>query len=137
MHDIGAPIEDMWVTEALRANGVIQHGLMNENEVSHLMEHAMFGVLAYPVHFIAKSGVFASYCAHGICPILISDEYEITDGLVPAKQYQPGFPSDTDAALTAQKIGGEAWAWYQGHQLAEHAKQLRGFVGHDATNSKA
>jgi hypothetical protein len=68
---------------------------------------------------------------------LLSADYQITDGLVPAKHYLPGIPPDTVAALTAHKIGDEAWSWYQGHQLAVHAKKLRGFVGLDATNSKA
>lgn len=127
IHDIGLPITDMQLAETLRAKGVIQHGRLDEREVGRLMEDAMFGILAYPVHVLTKSSVFAAYCAHGVNSILISDDYKTTDGLVSGKHYLPGIPSDFDTDFMALSHGYVAWLWYQEHNLAIHAKTLLKF----------
>jgi len=136
VHDIGAPIVDAQLAETMSANGVIQHGLLDENEVGNLMDKAKFGLLAYPVHVIAKSGVFAAYCAHGICPILLSDSYEATDGVVAARHYLTGIPSNSVSVLEANQIGDGAWSWYQGHRVAVHAKKILRLAGLKATVSR-
>ena len=76
IHDIGAPIADAQLADTLRANGVVLHGRLADEAVRAVMQDALFGLLAYPVEYVAKSSVFAAYCAHGICPVLISSNYD-------------------------------------------------------------
>jgi hypothetical protein len=123
VHDIGAPIEDMRLAEALRTNGVIQNGRLNEHQVSQLMADSLYGLLAYSVEYVAKSGVFAAYCAHGVCPLLISNNYVQADGLVASHHYLPGV-ADAGMASKAQIIGPAAWEWYRPHGLKSHATTL-------------
>jgi hypothetical protein len=127
VHDIGAPIEDMRVADALRANGVILHGHLEERQVGQLMEDAMFGLVAYPVEYAAKSGVYAAYCAHGVCPLLISNDYVQADGLVAGHHYLPGIPDD-EKALQDPSIRQAAWEWYQSHRVGRHAVVIKRFV---------
>lgn len=124
VHDIGAPLADTELLKLLLANGVIQHGLLDEQEAHDVLSCAMFGLVSYPERFVAKSGVFAAYCAHGACPILLSDTHVATDGLVAGKHYLPGIPTRCNASLVASEVGGEAWSWYQGHCLEKHASKL-------------
>lgn len=138
IHDIGAPVTDGQVAVTLHANGVIQHGRLDDREIGRLMQDALFGLLAYPVDYVAKSSVFAAYCAHGMCPILISRSYVQEDGLIARVHYLPGVPNAV-AAERAEIIGRTAWVWYQPHNLSHHAAFINSAinganngVGHDA-----
>ena len=69
------------------------------------------GALAYPTDYVSKSGVFAAYCAHGICPVLLSKDYGAHDGLTANVHYAAGFaalePSaSTRAPSAAQRASG-------------------------------
>jgi hypothetical protein len=127
IHDIGSPIVDAALSATLHSSGVIQHGLLDGNEVDLLMRDALYGVVAYPVEYAAKSGVFAAYAAHGICPLLISENYGQADGLVAGRHYQPGVPSAEDH-LKATSIGGAAWDWYQPHRVGRHSDVFKEFL---------
>ena len=128
LHDIGAPVTDELVMNALTANGVVQHGRLEAGNISDLMRDALFGIIAYPVNYIAKSSVFAAYCAHGLCPVVISEGYAPSDGLLAAHNYLPGIPTCLVNADKAQQIGAGAWGWYQPHGVASHVAKLRQFL---------
>ena len=92
------------------------------------MENALFGLLAYPVDYVAKSSVFAAYCAHGICPILYSKNYAQADQLKPHVHYLPGsmaYGSKSKAAC----VGQAAFEWYRPHRLAAHVATLQQLMG--------
>lgn len=125
VHDIGAPIQDASLVAAHRANGVIQHGRLENEEISSLMKTSTYGLLAYPVDYVAKSSVFAAYCTHGVCPVLWSKEYAAADGLVADRHYLRGLPADLSTSAVTAAIGESAWAWYQPHRLAAHAASLQ------------
>jgi hypothetical protein len=125
VHDVGSALPDAEMSRQLAAQGAVMHGCLNEAQVGHVMRKSDFGLLAYPVEYVAKSGVFASYCAHGACPILISDNYRQTDGLTPGVQYIAGIPADGTARDLHARIGQAAWDWYQPHQLQRHVDVLR------------
>ena len=133
IHDIGPAINDPIMTNRLKTEGVIVHGRLPETEISSLLADALFGVVVYPVEYVAKSGVFAAYCAHGICPVLISEQYPATDGLIQNQHYLAGIPETVCTPSNAADIGRMAWLWYQPHRLARHVevlKNLLGEVGH-------
>jgi len=121
IQDIGPCLPDGPLKAQLAAAGVTQHGPLPAEAVSVLLGQAMFGLVVYPVDYVAKSGVFAALCAHGVAPILLSDLYRPADGLVPGQHYLTGLAGALDDAST---IGEAAWTWYQGHTVADHAKAL-------------
>jgi len=127
VHDIGPPISDAKLSETLRTSGVILHGRLDGLEVDQLMEGAMFGLLAYPVEYVTKSGVFAAYCAHGICPILISKNHAQSEGLMAGSHYLTGI-SNVSVVLQPQQIGQAAWEWYQTHTIERHAELISKYV---------
>lgn len=127
VHDIGAPVSDVRLLEVLNRNGVVQHGRLEVQAVRRVMQDARYGVLTYPVEYVAKSGVFAANCAHGICPVLISNGYAQVDGLEARVHYLPGVP-DVELMAMAQDIGRKAWEWYQPHNVAKHVTILNSLV---------
>ena len=127
IHDIGVPIPDVGLNAALQANRVVLHGRLADHEIRALMGNALFGLVAYPVEYIAKSSVFAAYCAHGMCPVLVSKNYGPADGLTAGIQYLPWLEAVGDPGR-AVVIGQVAKEWYQPHRLQCHAKMLMQFV---------
>ncbi|MBK9785789.1 MAG: hypothetical protein IPP59_17265 [Betaproteobacteria bacterium] len=92
------------------------------------MSKAQYGIVAYPLDYVAKSGVFAAYCAHGTCPILLSDDYLPSDQLIPRKNFIPGFSSLKESGIDTASIGFSAWNWYQPHRIAVHANTIEALV---------
>lgn len=131
IHDVGAPVADERLSEILRTNNVVLHGRLDEQAVRCLMQDAQFGLLAYAVEYVAKSSVFAAYCAHGMCPVLISKNYVQADGLMAGMHYLPGVP-DAETISAAVTIGQTAWTWYQPHRLACHTESMLGLLGLNA-----
>jgi hypothetical protein len=127
IHDIGTPVADERLLEIIRTNGVAQHGRLDEEEVRRLMQDARFGLLAYSIEYVAKSSVFAAYCAHGICPVLFSKNHIKADGLVAGVHCLTGVPDASTIPDTAS-IGQAAWGWYKPHSLDRHAESLLGLL---------
>jgi len=124
VHDIGPVINNPEISTMLQNFGVVQHGRLGLQEVSHQLADASFGVVAYPANYVAKSGVFAAYCAHGICPILISKHYAPSDGLLSGVNYVAGLPLAETKNASYQNIGSAAWTWYQPHRIMAHVNTI-------------
>lgn len=131
IHDVGAPVADERLSEILRTSGVVQHGRLDDQAIGRLMQDAQFGLLAYPVEYVAKSSVFAAYCAHGICPVLFSENYVQADGLMAGMHYLPGVP-DAGTMKRAETVRRAAWEWYQPHRLACHVESMLDLLGLNA-----
>lgn len=127
IHDIGAPIEDARMAARLRDCGVIEHGFTDVAIVRSLLNTAIFGLLAYPAAYVAKSSVFAAYCAHGVCPVLFSRKYAAADGLSVGTHYLKELPDLNSQAVSEVSLA--AFAWYQPHRLSVHAKILLEHLG--------
>jgi hypothetical protein len=125
LHDIGPPVDDPVLSASLQGAGVVQHGRLEPEEVSKQLSNALFGILAYPVDYVAKSGVFAAYCAHGMCPVLISKRHEPVDGLVTGNHYLAGLPVGAIQHSIVQNIGSASWDWYQPHRAMAHLATLK------------
>lgn len=119
LHDIGPPIHDLALSTALERTGAMAHGRLEPEEVSKLLAEAAFGMVTYPANYVAKSSVFAAYCAHGVCPILISKHYAPSDGLVAGQHYWASLPTKVQQDRF-EEIGRAAWEWYQLHRVASH-----------------
>jgi hypothetical protein len=76
--------------------------------------------------YVARSGVFAVYCAHGFCPVVLSRGDAPSGGLQAGQYYLPSVP--TCDADKAQQVGEGAWGLHQLHGVASHVANLRQFL---------
>lgn len=113
--DIGARIASPPCEVAgipVRALGVTSAEALREE-----LAKARFGLLAYDAEKLAKSGVFAAYCATGVVPLCISSAAGTSDGLSPGTQYVKLAPhSRSVAPLTGiDDLQDGTRAWYRPH----------------------
>jgi hypothetical protein len=94
-------------------------------QVSALLAESLAGFVAYPPRFLAKSTVFAAYCAHGVLPLCGAPapegDADGEDGVPPC--WQPNRHAAEPDEL--QAVAGHARAWYQTHTAAVHAALYR------------
>ena len=128
VHDIGAPIDSAEYTRLCEAGRIRPHGSLPAEEVSRQLAEAKFGLLCYPPHVVAKSGVFAAYCAHGLCTVLLADRYQPHDGLEPNRHYAAGYAELDKGAVGAAALGSAAFDWYQPHRVEAHAQAFRALM---------
>ena len=106
---------------------VISKGALPPTVVSRLLQEARFGIVAYPVDVIGKSGVFAAYAAHGVVPIVLSDADRLAslDGLRPNEHFLDGIRFSTgQSAGDLDSIQSELFDWYTSHALPAQADCL-------------
>ncbi|HSS76414.1 MAG TPA: glycosyltransferase family 1 protein [Thermoanaerobaculia bacterium] len=91
-------------------------------EVNAVLAESLAGFVAYPPRFLAKSTVFAAYCAHGMLPLCSATaQDEDADEVPPCWE-----PHRHSAALEEiQALAGQALTWYRGHTAAVHAALYR------------
>jgi hypothetical protein len=118
VHDIGTPVQDPALQATLQAQGVIQHGRLASEQIHELMSAATWGLVAYSTHDVAKSGVFAAYCAHGVIPVLLSANPNRYDGLAPGTHYLQGVPEADPTPAQVERMSRAAFDWYQDHTVA-------------------
>ncbi len=128
LHDLGPPLQDGSLQRYIREAGAAVHGRVESAPASRLLSEMQFGVIAYRGDALAKSGVFAAYCAHGLCPVVLANQPVTLDGLQSGRNYHAEIPSDDLAVRAARAIGKSAWAWYQSHRLECHAAAVRRLV---------
>ncbi|HTG35237.1 MAG TPA: glycosyltransferase family 1 protein [Thermoanaerobaculia bacterium] len=100
-------------------------GVLPAAEVGARLLAARAGFLAYPPSFLAKSTIFAAYCAHGLVPVCAWNRAWKSggDGPEPPPFWRPGADPDTVAAAAGD--------WYRGHSLARQAELYAGLLAED------
>mgnify|MGYP003575724098 CR=1 FL=1 len=125
VHDIGPPICGAAYDRLRESQRIHAHGSLPAEQVSQRLAQARFGLLCYPPHVVAKSGVFAASSAPGVCPILLAADYQVHDGLVPDRHYAAGHAGLRQGRLDAAAIGSAVFDWYQPHRVDAHAQAFR------------
>lgn len=125
VHDIGPPIGSPEHHRLCDLRGVHRHGSLPAEQVSEQLAQARFGLLWYPPHVLAKSGVFAAYSAHGVSTILLAESYAPHDGLVPNRHFAAGLAAIKEGGADAPELGHAAFDWYQPHRIAAHVQAFR------------
>jgi len=128
LHDVGPPLAEPALAARLAEQGVVVHGRLEADEAARLLSASTYGVLAYPVDYAAKSGVFAAYCAHAICPVLLTRRSGVHDGLT-LQHYLPSVAAMTPDMPAAWRIGQAARAWYAPHAVKHHLASVRELMG--------
>jgi hypothetical protein len=104
---------------------IVELGFQSSSEVSNLLLEATAGLINYDPNRLAKSTIFAAYCAHGVLPISDQVSSRFSNGLTPGTHYwSPSLntiaPSSSIEGL--QPIANNARAWYQTHNQNMQAK---------------
>lgn len=132
VHDIGPPIESSDYDRLRECGRIRAHGSLPAAQVSDYLLQARYGLLCYPPHLVAKSGVFAAYCAHGVCTVLLDDLYEPHDGLQPNVHYAAGLDALQNETADPAMLGAAAFAWYQPHRVEAHVQAFRALMAESA-----
>ena len=101
---------------------LVRHGTIDITRFAALAAGCRYGALHYTAGPLAKSGVFAAYCAHGLAPI-VAARPPVGDALAPGVHYAPAEALRAESA--AGPIAAAARAWYQGHRISMHARWLQ------------
>ena len=107
---------------------VIEKGIIDASEISHILASSVSGFLNFPPpSFLAKSTIFAAYCAHGVVPCMVNFSSDCIDGLVGGTHYWSTAALDNSLLNldTGKTIANSAYAWYQAHCLTVQAKIFR------------
>lgn len=119
--DVGPPTDSI----VSQVNGIplIQTGKRSAAEISAILSNSIAGFFDYNTALLAKSTIFAAYCAHRVIPIGAPYEDVKADGLEAGKHYWIASRDEKPLNLAdAQKIADNAYEWYQTHNLSEQAK---------------
>ncbi|MGJ7508030.1 hypothetical protein [Variovorax sp. GT1P44] len=128
IHDIGPTMQDTTLAQRLAQEGVVTHGKLSAEDVSHALSTAAYGALSYPPDYVSKSSVFSAYSAHGICPILLWQDYGSHDGLTANVHYAAGFTALDSSIIDARAVGRAARQWYEPHSVSAHVSALRALI---------
>lgn len=124
LHDIGPVIAGTEDQELRTVPGVIIHGRQDAASVSEVLREARFGIVCYPVPYLAKSGVFAAYAAHGVCPIVVSVSNDSNDGLLRNVNYINSGSIPPWIYQDYMSVGANAFTWYSKHNLRTQGAAL-------------
>jgi hypothetical protein len=101
-------------------------GRLPAAQVQAQLGEALFGLLDYDADRLAKSTVFAAYCASGVIPVCRSDRPGFNDGLVPGDTYLE-LGAALPAPFSAQALDAlqdDARRWYAAHSLPTSARVI-------------
>lgn len=117
--DIGPPL-DLDLSK-LTGFPVSQMGYQSSDEISKTLSNSIAGFLAYNPSFLAKSTIFASYCAHRMVPVNALSSDQTIDFIVPGKHYCAAdlVHSEAERISDMQAIADNAFNWYQNHNLRQ------------------
>ncbi|MBD1834036.1 glycosyltransferase family 1 protein [Cyanobacteria bacterium FACHB-472] len=113
-------------------NGVpiVEMGQLPATEISNILLNSLAGFFNYHPEFLAKSTIFATYCAHGVLPA--SSRCSVpTDGIEAGKHYWVPDKETTDCKdwVEVQAIANNAYTWYQTHNLSVQANTFAAYLG--------
>jgi hypothetical protein len=107
---------------SVRGTSVVSLGVKTPGEISSLLSSSVAGFFDYSTEYLAKSTIFAAYCAHKAIPIGVFYKGQNVDGLEAGKHYLVADRHQGSMDLIAgQAIADNANAWYQTHQLSVQA----------------
>ena len=127
IHAMGPPIQEATMSQRLAREGVSVQGRLPAEQVSAALLKAEYGALVYPPDYAAKSGIFAAYAAHGVCPVMLWKNGTARDGFQPGVNYLDGFGGleGGKSELNARLIGRAARQWYEPHSIDAQVATLK------------
>ncbi len=123
--DIGSTVD---VSSLKDIVNVEQMGNLSSEEISMILNQSRYGILNYPEAYLAKSGIFASYCAHGLLPISLYSDDESNDGVISGKHFLRVKDVLVSNTLQVNEIAKKAHGWYMEHSIEKQAKLYDGLI---------
>ena len=103
-------------------------GILTPDQVDRMLSACRAGFVNYNPAYLAKSSIFAAYCAHGLVPVIAARSSVEEDGLFVGRHYwHPGLGCIDLSRM--QAIAEEAFAWYSGHTTRVHAHIFNKIIG--------
>lgn len=103
---------------------IAEIGRLSASEISVILLNSVAGFLNYNTSYLAKSGIFAAYCAHGLLPVSYRCSALPVDGISAGKHYW--IPEESKPVPKnleeLQSIADNAYTWYQTHSLPIQAQ---------------
>ncbi|OUL30809.1 hypothetical protein BV375_13445 [Nostoc sp. 106C] len=120
--DVGTPTE--LTPSSIGKIPILEVGEQPANKVSDILADSVAGFSDYNPDFLAKSTIFASYCAHRLLPINAKGSTSVIDGIEPSTHYW--VPNSQKNVLVdevgRQAIADNAYSWYLTHRLLFQAE---------------
>jgi hypothetical protein len=113
-----------------------RRGELASTDVAAALSLARYGFLSYPPLYIAKSSIFAAYCAQGAVPVIATPFEGDIDGLTDGVEVLT--PKTANGALASGPPSGldrysiAARAWYEKHRVHTHAETYARWLNHRA-----
>ena len=108
---------------------IAKKGELSTSEISNILLNSLVGFLDYNPLYLAKSGIFAAYCAHGLITINYRCSHLPIDGIEHGKHYLLSDEYDLIQDLEKlQIIASNAYSWYQRHRLSIQAEQFFSYL---------
>jgi hypothetical protein len=130
--DIGPPLH-LKLSE-IKKVPLVEMGEKSAQEISNIMLDSLAGI-AYSTdnRMLSKSGVYATYCAHGVVPIITQAKSSQADGLEAGTHFVfAGSQAKSLDIESLQAIADQAHRWYKNHSQSKNvelfASQLLGNV---------
>ena len=103
---------------------VVEMGVAEATKISEILLDSVASFANFPPpEYLAKSTIFAAYCAHRMLPIMTTSSAVMVDGLRSGKHYWPADAQIGQLSLeSGQAIADNAYAWYQSHRLSIQAE---------------
>ncbi|WP_103668170.1 hypothetical protein [Pseudanabaena sp. BC1403] len=111
---------------------ILEKGIIEASEIREIFKDSLVGFLNFPPpKYLAKSSVFATYCAHGLIPCMVHASATPIDGLEMNKHYFSTIYKSNKLSLEAgYEIANHAHAWYETHNLSAQAKIFTKYLNH-------
>jgi hypothetical protein len=100
-----------------------QVGVLPSERISELLSECRYGFLYYPSDYLAKSSIFAAYCAHRVATFVPSARPVSSDGLENGRHFVVARDA-IDGPVMLETVADEAHEWYQSHSIRQHTSWL-------------
>lgn len=108
---------------------ILEIGQQPAQKVSDILANSVAAFSDYNPDFLAKSTIFAAYCAHGLLPINVKGSKSVVDGIEAGKHYWV----PNSQVLEMQAIADHAYSWYQNHNLSTQVKTFAQILNNEGT----
>jgi hypothetical protein len=119
IYDIGP---DCNVPSTLGAIPVKRLGAQAPQHLADLFSRLRFGFVPHAPKYLAKSSIFASYCAQGVIPLVNDPFSEEVNGLRDGVHVVSPQTAQSAQSSGLESCSRAAWNWYSAHRLRVHAE---------------
>ncbi len=106
---------------------IFEKGRLSKIQISQILSDSIIGFLDYNPEYLAKSSIFAAYCAHGVCPVNVKEFSLPIDDIEARKHYWVANQEVTNT-MQIQAIADNAYAWYSSHNLARQTETFAAVI---------